>query len=144
MGNQRRGVDLMTGVICALAGSGGSIYVGTATVTVGFLSAGDFFSYGKGGSGQGSITPATWAASGLTVEQLKDVYYLSAMAWIDFTVIGSAPNSGWSTLTIGGGTPLDRTSASYTNNGTSTSWIFNGAPASFGTSIGATRSIVWA
>jgi len=132
----------MTGIMCALAGSASRIYLGTATVTVGFLSSGGFSSYGKGAT-QGSITPATWAASGLTVEELKDVYSSSVFSFLIFMVIGSAPNSGWSTLTIGG-TPLNRTAASYTNNGTSTSWIFNGAPASFGTTIGATRSIVWA
>jgi len=133
----------MTGITCALAGSGGSIYEGTATVTVGFASAGGFSSYGKGGSGQGSITPTTWANSGLTVDQLKDVYSSGVPAWLDFTVVGSAPNSGWSTLTIGG-TTINRVDGSYTNNGSSTTWIFNGAPVVFGTTVGATRSIVWA
>ena len=132
----------MTGIICALAGSGGSVYVGTATVTVGFASAGGFSSYGKG-VGQGSITPTTWAASGLTVDQLKDVYSSGVPAWLDFTVAGSAPNSGWSTLTVGS-TTLNRADASYSNNGTSTTWIFNGAPTVFGTTVGDTRSIVWA
>ena len=142
MGNQRLGVELMTGIMCALAGGGGSIYLGTATVTVGFVSAGGFSSYGKG-EGQGSIDPTTWANSGLTVSQLKDVYSSGVPAWLDFTVIGSAPNSGWSTLTVGS-TTLNRADASYSNNGTSTSWIFNGAPTVFGTTVGATRSIVWA
>jgi len=132
----------MTGVTCALAGSGGSIYVGTATVTVGFASAGGFSSYGKG-VGQGSITPTTWANSGLTVDQLKDVYSSGVPAWLDFTVAGSAPNSGWETLTVGG-TTLNRTDASYSNSGGSTSWIFGGAPVVFGTTVGDTRAIVWA
>ena len=132
----------MTGVTCALAGSGGSVYVGTATVTVGFASAGGFSSYGKGTS-QGSITPTTWAGSGLTVDTLKDVYNSGVPAWLDFTVIGSAPNSGWETLTVGG-TTLNRVDASYSSGGGSTSWIFGGAPVVFGTTVGATRSIVWA
>lgn len=132
----------MTGVLCALAGSGGSIYVGTATVTVGFASGGGFTSYGKG-AGQGSITPTTWADSGLLVAELKDVYNSGVPAWLDFTVIGSAPNSGWSTLTVGG-TTINRVDGSYTNNGSTTSWIFTGAPVVFGTTVGATRSIVWA
>lgn len=132
----------MTGIMCALAGSGGSIYLGEATVTVGFASAGGFSSYGKGAS-QGSITPTTWANSGLTVQELKDVYSSGVPAWLDFTVVGSAPNSGWSTLTVGT-TTLNRADASYTNNGSTTSWIFTGAPVVFGTTVGATRSIVWA
>jgi len=132
----------MTGITCALAGSGGSVYVGTATVTVGFASGGRFNSYGKG-AGQGSIAPTTWAKSGLTVDTLKDVYNSGVPAWLDFTVIGSAPNSGWETLTVGG-TTINRVDGSYTNNGSTTTWIFGGAPTVFGTTIGATRAVVWA
>jgi len=133
----------MTGIMCALAGAGGSIYAGTATVTVGFLSIPPFSSYGFGAGGQGSIAPTTWANSGLTVAQLKDVYSSGVPAWLDFTVVGSAPNSGWETLTVGG-TTLNRTDASYSNSGGSTSWIFGGAPVVFGTTVGDTRAIVWA
>jgi len=133
----------MTGIMCALVGRGGSIYAGTATVTVGFASGGSFTSYGFGAGGQGSIDPATWANSGLTFSQLKDVYSSGVPAWLDFTVFGSTPNSGWSTLTVGG-TTLNRVDASYTDNGTSTSWIFFGAPTVFGTTVGDTRSVVWA
>jgi len=133
----------MTGIICALAGSDGSEYIGEATVTVGFASGGSFTSYGKGGGGQGSIAPTTWANSGLTVDTLKDVYNSGVPAWLDFTVIGSAPNSGWETLTVGG-TTINRVDGSYTNNGSTTTWIFNGAPTVFGTTVGATRAVVWA
>jgi hypothetical protein len=132
----------MTGIMCALAGAGGSRYAGTATVTVGFISAGGFSSYGKG-AGQGSIDPTTWANSGLNVDQLKDVYSSGVPAWLDFTVAGSAPNSGWETLTVGG-TTLNRVDASYSSGGSSTSWIFVGAPTVFGTTVGATRSVEWA
>lgn len=131
----------MTGIICALAGSGGSIYVGTATVTVGFASGGGFTSYGKG-AGQGSITPTTWADSGLLVAELKDVYNSGVPAWLDFTVAGSAPNSGWETLTVDGIT-IYRVDGSYSNSGSSTSWIFYGAPDVFGTTVGDTRTAVW-
>jgi hypothetical protein len=133
----------MTGIMCALAGAGGSRYAGTATVTVGFLSAGSFFSYGFGAGGQGSIDPTTWANSGLNVAELKDVYLNSNPVYLFFSVSGSAPNSGWETLTIGS-TTLNRVDASYTNNGSTTSWTFSGAPTVFGTTVGATRSIVWA
>jgi len=143
MGNQRRGSQLMTGIMCALAGSGGSIYAGTATVTVGYTAAGSFYSYGFGAGGQGSIDPATWANSGLNVAELKDVYFNFNPIYLFFSVSGSAPNSGWETLTVGG-TTLNRVDASYANNGSITSWTFNGAPTVFGTTIGATRTVVWA
>jgi hypothetical protein len=141
MGNQRLGVNLMTGIMCALAGGGGSIYLGTATVTVGFLSIPPFSSYGKGAS-QGSIAPTTWADSGLDVVELKDVYSSGVFAFLTFEVAGSAPNSGWATMTVGG-TTLNRADASYSNNGTITRWSWGSGPL-FGTTVGDTRSIVWA
>jgi hypothetical protein len=133
----------MTGVIAAIAGSGGIIYTGSATVTVGFVSAGGFSSYGFSTGGQGSITPTTWTSSGASFSVLKDVYSSGSPAWLDFTVAGTFPNSGWSTLTIGG-TTLNRTSASYSSGGGSTSWIFYGAPTVFGTTVGATKVATWA
>jgi len=136
----------MTGIMCALAGSsggGGSIYAGTATVTVGYLTGGDFFSYGFGAGGQGSIDPTTWANSGLNVTELKDVYFEGEPVWLAFQVEGSAPNSGWETLTVDG-TTIDRVDASYSNNGTYTTWTFVGAPTLFGTTAGATRFVEWA
>ncbi len=133
----------MTGITCALAGSGGSIYAGTATVIVGFISSAPFSSYGFDVGGQGSISPTSWASTGFPVAVLKDVYDTGIPSWLDFSVTGDAPNSGWSTLTIGG-TSVNRVDGFYNFNGTTTSWIFYGAPAVFGTSVGATRSIVWA
>jgi hypothetical protein len=135
----------MTGIMCALVGSGdgGSEYLGYAEVTVGFASGGSFSSYGFGAGGQGSIDPATWANSGLVFSQLKDVYVDDVPAWLDFTVFGSAPNSGWETLTVDGIT-IDRVDASYSNNGTTTSWIFYGAPTLFGDTVGDTRFVEWA
>jgi hypothetical protein len=133
----------MTGITCALAGSGGSEYIGEAEVTVGYIAAGGFYSFGFGAGGQGSIDPATWASSGLTVTELKDVYFNFNPIYLFFSVSGSAPNSGWDTLTVDG-TTLNRVDASYANNGSTTSWTFNGAPTVFGTTVGDTRSIVWA
>lgn len=132
----------MSGIMCALVGGGGSPYTGTATVTVGFASAGSITSYGQG-AGQGSINPTTWAGTGLTVAELKDVYSSGVPIYLFFSVAGSAPNSGWETLTVGS-TTLNRADASYANNGSVTSWTFNGAPAVFGTTIGATKVVTWA
>ena len=134
----------MTGIMCALIGSGGegAEYLGEATVTVGFSSGGSFSSYGFGAGGQGSITPSTWANSGLSFSQLKDVYVSGTPEWLDFTVAGSAPNSGWETLTVDGIT-IYRVDGSYSNSGSSTSWIFYGAPDVFGTTVGDTRFVEW-
>jgi hypothetical protein len=132
----------MTGIMCALAGTGGLRYAGTATVTVGLLSIPPFSSYGFGAGGQGSITPTTWANSGLDVAELKDVYSSGAFAFLTFEVAGSAPNSGWETMTVGG-TTINRADASYSNNGTRTQWTWGGSPL-FGTTVGATRSVEWA
>jgi hypothetical protein len=133
----------MTGIMCALAGTGGLVYAGTATVTVGYLTGGDFFSYGFDIGGQGSIDPATWANSGLPFAQLKDVYFEGSPLWLAFSVSGSTPNSGWETLTIDG-TTVNRVDGGYTNNGTNTTWIFGGAPTVFGTTVGDTRFAEWA
>ena len=133
----------MTGILCALAGGEGSI-VGTSTVTAGYAAGGDFYSYGFGAPSQGSITPALWANTAFPVATLKDVYFEGAMAWIDFSITGNAPNSGWSTMTVNG-TSLSRTAASYSYNSSSntTSWIFLGAPNLFGT-VGSVSTVVWA
>jgi hypothetical protein len=133
----------MTGITCALAGSGGSEYLGEAEVTVGYAEGGDFFSFGFDIGGQGSIDPATWANSELPFAQLKDVYFEGEPAWLAFQVSGSAPNSGWETLTVDG-TTIDRVDASYSNNGTFTTWIFIGAPTVFGDTVGDTRFVEWA
>jgi hypothetical protein len=133
----------MTGIMCALAGSGGLRYAGTATVTVGFLSIPPFSSYGFGANGQGSIDPITWANSGLDVVELKDVYSSGSPIYLFFSVSGSTPNSGWETLTVDG-TTLNRADAIYANNGSTTSWTFDGAPTVFGTTVGDTRFVEWA
>lgn len=132
----------MTGILCTLAGAAGSPYAGDAFVTVGFLSGGDFSSYGFNTGGQGSIYPSTWAGTGFAFSILKDVYYLGSPSWLDFTVSGDAPNSGWSTMNVNG-TILNRADASYYANSGSTTWIFFGAPAVFGTTVGAGRLVTW-
>ena len=133
----------MTGIMCVLAGGGSSIYLGEAEVTVGYAEGGDFFSFGFDIGGQGSIDPATWANSGLPFAQLKDVYFEGEPAWLAFQVSGSAPNSGWETLTVDG-TTINRVDGSYSTDGTSTTWIFVGAPTVFGDTVDDTRFVEWA
>ncbi len=131
----------MTGVMCALAGSGGVRYTGSATVTVGFYaSTNNNYGYiSVLGSPPGSITPATWASSGLPFFFL----YWSSGNFIDFTVTGYAPNSGWDTLNIAG-TNYSRSAASYSYDGTNTQWLWTGISTNpFGTTTGATKAATW-
>lgn len=129
----------MSGIQMALIGAGGSPYTGTATVTVGFFSAGGFSSYGFDANFQGSITPTQWGGSGINVQILK---FVNA-GWVDFSVAGEVPNSGWTTLTIGS-TTLNRVDGSYSTTTGKTTWIFTGGTNPFGTTVGATRAITWA
>lgn len=134
----------MTGITCALAGAVGNPYAGTSFVTVGFLSGGGFTSYGFNTGGQGTIYPANWSGTGIPIATLKDVYYTGVPQWLDFTILGDAPNSGWTTMDVNG-TTLNRVDASYSNNpGSSTTWLWFGAPTPFGTTVGAGRLITWA
>lgn len=139
----------MTGFLSVLAGGNRSILTGTATVTVGTATptAGAIY-YGFGGPSSfsfGSISPANWAGSGLLVEVLSHVTLsapFSPATQLNFRVTGLAPNYGWETLSIGG-TPFSRSSASYSYDGTYSSWAFPGAANPFGTTIGATKAIIW-
>lgn len=137
----------MTGIIAALAGSG-SRFAGSATVTVGtYYDPNPSFSFRFWGYDDGligSVSPSTWANTGLTISDLKYAeVYTTPTQWVNFQVLGSAPNSGWETMTVNG-TPLSRSAASYTNNGTDTTWTWFGAANSFGTTAGATKVVTWA
>lgn len=128
----------MTGVTCALAGGGKSIYTGSAIVTVGELDQGTLFSYGFVGGSIGSIAPTTWASTGLTVSSL----YGDTDNNLVFTVNALTPNGGWENLTIGS-TTVSRTAALYFQSGGQTTWFWSGVSNPFGTIVGATKAIVW-
>ena len=137
----------MTGIICALAG-GGTSYAGSATVTVGtYYDPNPSFSFrywGYEAGFIGSVSPSTWSGTGFTIRDLKYVeVYTTPTQWINFQVVGSAPNSGWTTMTVDG-TTLNRVDATYDNNGTNTTWTWFGASNSFGTTVGATKVVTWA
>lgn len=138
----------MTGIMCALAGGGGVVYAGTATVTVGMYYDPDpsfsFRFWGFTPGVMGSVTPSTWSGTGFSINDLKYVeVYTTPTQWINFQVVGSAPNSGWTTMTVNG-TTLNRVDATYDNNGTNTTWTWFGASNSFGTTVGATKVVTWA
>ena len=127
----------MGGIISAPIGGRVPVsYLGSAVVTVG-----EYIStlYGFIGILGGSILPQTWASSGLPVYRL---YFSLSSDFVKFEVSGVAPNSGWTTLTIGSESYL-RTAASY-SVGSTTVWQWNTVPPNpFGTTVGATRAITW-
>lgn len=140
----------MSGILCAQMG-GLPNYTGSATVTVGFLSLGtspnniDFWGFPNLGSYPGSVSPTTWADSGLTIIDFDYRYdYMLGLQRVVFIVTGYAPNTGWTTLTIAG-VNYSRSAASYGYNGTQTSWSWDASTTGnpFGTTIGATKAVSW-
>lgn len=126
----------MTGITCAVAGSGS--YIGTVVVTVGYDNPGPGVDlYGYNGL-QGSVSPSTWGT--LTISSF---YFLLSGGSVTLAVDEDAPNSGWTTMNIAG-TVYNRVDASYTNIPASeTSWIWSSATNPFGTTIGATKTVTW-
>lgn len=141
----------MTGVICALAGSGGVVdYTGSATVTVGYynLSGGglniDYWGFAES-IPFGSVTPSTWASSGLTfrvLDYIQDNNFTAKL--VVFAVNGYAPNSGWTTLNIAG-TNFTRSTATYgyDSGNNYTQWYWTSATNPYGTTVGATKALTW-
>lgn len=140
----------MSGVLCATFG-GFPNCLGSATVTVGFATLGtspdtiDFWGYVTIGSYPGSISPSTWADTGLTFVDFDYRYIGSTGAQrVVYIVRGYAPNAGWTTVTIDG-IGYDRSAAIYSYDGTNTAWSWDasltGNPFGFG--IGATKAVTW-
>lgn len=113
----------MTGIMCALIGGGGDLFMGpySGTAGTGGLGVGyDFY-------GTGSIAPND-SFAGFTIQYLT---------WDSGTLLlslfGDAPNSGWTTLTVNGNA-FNRASALFSGGGP-TNWTWaasnpftNGAP----------------
>lgn len=135
----------MTGVTCALAG-GRSIYA-AATVTVGYYNGGSFYIYGFNDGVMGSISPTTWGTTGLPFSYVSWWTDPAVYTAVHFRVTGTAPNSGWETITIAGSS-FSRSAASYAVSGGTTEWVWSGGvgaiPNPFGTVVGATKAVTWA
>lgn len=136
----------MSGVLCAQTG-GYPNFLGSATVTVGYLSITDAYFYGWLGPGfpPSAISPSTWADSGLVIDDLDYRYIISTgVSRIVFIVTGYAPNAGWTTMDIAG-TSYSRSAASYSYNGSTTSWSWDASVTGnpFGTTTGATKAVTW-
>lgn len=127
----------MTGITCAVAGSGS--YIGTVVVTVGYDNPGPGVeTYGYGSGTFGSISPSTWGT--LTISSF---YFLLSGNSVTLAVDKDAPNSGWTTMNIAG-TVYNRVDASYNNYpGSATEWIWPSATNPFGTTVGATKTVTW-
>lgn len=137
----------MTGVIAVIASGGIPNYKGSATVTVGTFSVpGSLTRYGAEPTDYGSISPANWADSGLPISGL--FYSIVTFSppttyFVVFRATGYAPNMGWDTHTVDGNT-YPRTSASYSFDGTFTTWVWSTTSTNpYGTTIGATKAVSW-
>ena len=143
----------MSGVLCAQMG-GLPNYLGSATVTVGYFNSSgsgtnaDFWGWLGAIPNPGSISPSTWADSGLLIDDLDyRVITISSPYSVIYRVLffvnGYAPNIGWTTLTIAGNA-YQRADASYSYNGTQTSWSWATTSTNpFGTTVGATKAVSW-
>lgn len=144
----------MSGVLCAQTG-GLPNYLGSATVTVGYFSTSgggttaDFWGFPNAGATPGSISPSTWASSGLVIDDFDyRVITISSPYSITqrliYGVTGYAPNTGWTTLTVAG-TGYNRADASYSYDGTRSVWAWDasGTGNPFGTTTGATKAVSW-
>lgn len=135
----------MSGVLCAIAGATGTVsYTGTATVTVGYYNPSSLVDYYGFNPQAGSVSPSTWADSGLPF-RILDYYheYSVGLTGVVFYVTGYAPNAGWTTMDVAG-TSYSRSSASYGYDGTYTSWVWSPASTNpYGTTVGATKVVTW-
>ena len=140
----------MSGILCAQMG-GLPNYLGSATLTVGYYVIGSpptdiiFWGWLNLGPNPGAISPSTWADSGLVIDDLDYRYFSdSGGSRVVFGVTGYAPNAGWLKMSIGG-VDYNRSAATYTYNGTSSTWAWDasGTGNPMGTTIGATKAVVW-
>lgn len=128
----------MTGISCIMAGAAGFT---PNIVTVGKYVASSTTVWGYAG-GQGSVSPSTWP---ITANTINSMYWASdgSFTTVALAINATVPNSGWSTMTIGG-ISFSRTAASYISYGGTTRWNWTPPSNPFGTVIGATKVVTWA
>ena len=118
----------------------------TQTVTVGTFYDGTAYvpttSYGYGqSSGYGSVSDGTLGVVGNA--NILVLSWNNLQPSILLTVSGAVANSGFTTMTIAG-TAYSRASASFFANGTtSTNWTWTTTTNPFGTTVGATKAVVF-
>lgn len=120
-------------------------------VTVGYASDPTFYSYGSEPGYYGSISDGTSNIySGASILALNYFYYygnelVPTFDSVIFIVSGNSPNSGWSTMSING-INFSRSGATYyyDSGQNKTSWYWNTPGLNpFGTTIGATKTVIW-
>ena len=113
----------------------------TQTVVIGSRNDFGYISTGYRGTSNttGSVTDGTSNLySGAAV---KDIYHISTLNRLYFSVLGSLANSGWTTMKING-ISFARTSASFTTSGGNTTWYWASITSHpFGSS--GTRAVTW-
>jgi hypothetical protein len=113
----------------------------TQTVTVGFAGAPYASIYGFKSGSCGSVSDGTFnPKSGAAISELSCV--VSYTNTVQFSLTGTYTNDGWTTMTIDG-TPYTRASASFSNSGGSTVWTWSTGTNPFGTTVGATKTVVF-
>lgn len=129
----------MTGITCAVAGSGS--YIASTTVTVGSYSnpPTTIATYGFADYVGGSVSPSAW--NGRTILELLWEDTLSSGKQVVFVVSGVVPNSGWTTMTVDGNV-YNRADATYAST-SNTNWTWTSATNPFGTSVGETKTVTW-
>lgn len=114
-------------------GTSAALDVQTVTVGVYVAKATTYYGYGLAG---GSISDGTFnPKSGASITRLEWI----STGTLSFSLSGSYTNADWTTVefTGGGGTySFNRTAASYTNNGTATTWNWSTGTNPFGTTAG--------
>lgn len=133
----------MTGIICALAGGKGAY--SSTTVTVGTFSSSGFTYYGFSGTLFGSVNPATFSPLAYPFTNLYWVTDGTSFTGLRLEVTGNHPNSGWETMNIGG-VVYNRTSFTYSYSSTTNRTEWQGSALGtnpFGTTVGATKAVVW-
>ena len=111
----------------------------TATVTVGVQSVGG----GKNNPttyryGYQTLSPAHGSISDTTCDKISNATiqrtrWNSQLNQLSFRVSGSHSNSGWTTFKVGSST-YNRSSATYTNGGSYTAWVWSTSSNPYGTS----------
>ncbi len=121
----------------------------TQTVTVGTASSAPITWWGYSGSSfaHGSVSDGTCNFYSGSAYDAIDSFTTTSVPNYGYTtllyIVGSHPNSGWTTMTIDG-VAFNRTAASY-SSGSTTSWSWTSATTTspFGSTVGATKQVVF-
>ena len=117
-------------------------YTDTQVVTVGYVEyKGGARQWGfRSGLAVGSINDGTFGLRNNAT--ISDLFYSTITGSIDFILTGNVSNDKWTKMTINGNV-YNRSSATYNYDGTYSSWSWATATNEFGTTVGATKTVVF-